>query len=104
MNKYRNVPTEIDGIKFASKKEARRYSELKLLEKGGQAGAIECHPRFPLVVNDYLIGYYTADFRYLDAHFNEVVEDVKSSATKTQAYRLRKKLMKAIHGIDVREV
>lgn len=35
-SKYRNQPTEINGIRFASKKEARRYQDLKLLERAHQ--------------------------------------------------------------------
>jgi hypothetical protein len=90
--KYRNIPTEVDGIKFASKKEARRYSELKLLVLGDMISDLETHPSFPLMVNGVNIGKYTADFRYKE-NGQEVVEDVKSTVTKTRDYRLRKKIL-----------
>lgn len=104
--KYRNVPTAIDGVKFPSKKEANRYAELRLAEKAGAIAGLEPHPKFRLEVNGHLIGTYTADSRYVDTRTGEVVvEDVKSVATrKKEAYRLRKRLMVAIHGIEIREV
>ena len=105
MRKYRNIPVEIDGVKFASKAEAARFMELKMLKRAGEiTGIIECHPRWDLIVNGHRIGRYTADFCYLGKNGERVVEDVKSTPTKTTAYVLRKKLMKAIHGIEVQEV
>ena len=51
------------------------------------------------------IGTYTADFRYVDLKSGEVtVEDVKSLPTKTTAYKLRKKIAEAVHGITVTEI
>ena len=108
MNKYHNIKTEIDGITFASKAEARRYQELKLMERAGVIGELELQPSFALVVNGTKICRYVADFKYLDkekstnAEDCRVVEDVKG--VKTPAYRLKKKLMKAIHGIEVQEI
>ena len=90
--KYRNIPTEVDGIKFASKKEARRYGELKLLMLAHIITDLETHPVFPLMVNGSNIGRYTADFRYIE-NGHTVIEDVKSTATKTRDYRLRKKIL-----------
>ena len=48
-NKYRNIKTEVDGIKFDSKREAQRYQELKLLEKGGVISNLELQPKFELL-------------------------------------------------------
>lgn len=90
---------------FASKREAQRYATLRLLERAGQIANLECQPRFELVINGYKIGRYTADFRYQDLRTSSVVvEDVKSSATKTRDYRLRTKLLYALHGITVSEI
>jgi hypothetical protein len=100
-SKYRNVPTEIDGFRFASKREARRYAQLKLLLASGDIAELELQPRYPLRVGGMLICTYVADFRYLEG--GEIVtEDVKG--VMTPAYRIKKKLMRAIYGIDVREV
>lgn len=92
MNKYRNIKTIVDGIKFDSKKEAHRYSELSLLEKAKKINALTLQPRIPLMVNGKKIGYYVADFQYL-VNGKTVVEDVKSPATKTPLYKLKIKIL-----------
>ena len=103
--KYRNVKTVVDGITFASAKEARRYGELKLLEKSGRISGLEIQPAFRIVVNNCLICTYKADFRYVTdtPHVRGlvVIEDVKG--VQTPVYRLKKKLMLAVHGISVVE-
>ena len=108
-NKYRAIPTTVDGIKFASKREAARYSELKLLERAGAIRGLAVHPSWPMAVNGKKIGRYTADFMYAerlsDGEYSDVIiEDVKSKASKTEAYGLRKKLMLAIYGIEIKEI
>lgn len=105
-NKYRAKRTEVDGITFDSKKEARRYGELKLLERSGHVREIELKPRYELVVNGVLIGRYTGDFRYLESKVGGwavIVEDVKGYSRKARDYPLRKKLMKALYDIEIRE-
>lgn len=102
-NKYGAVATEVDGRRFASRREALRYAELRMLERAGVISVLECHPRWPLLVNGQLIGHYTADFRYLDERGRLVVEDVKGGPT-SRDYILRRKLMLAIHGIAIQEV
>lgn len=103
-NKYGAQPTTVDGIRFASKREANRYAELKLLARIGDVADLKCHPRFPLVVNGQKVCVYEADFSYLDRTGAFVVEDVKSRPTMTPQYRLKKKLLQALHGITVSEV
>lgn len=104
-SKYRNKKTVIDGITFASKREANRYAELKLLERVGEIIDLKCQPRYSLATNGVKLGTYVADFSYREKATNEsVVEDVKSKPTITAIYRLKKKLMLAIHGIEVKEV
>lgn len=103
--KYRNIKTVVDGITFDSLKESRRYGELKLLEKSGRISGLEVQPAFRIVVNDCLICTYKADFQYVTdtphASGQVVVEDVKGM--QTPVYRLKKKLMLAVHGISVVE-
>lgn len=97
--KYRNVPTVVDGRRFASKLEARRYSELSLLQRGHEIDGLECQPRFSLDVNGQHICNYVADFAYLDKAGRRITEDVKGVLTAD--CRIKLKLMKACHGIDV---
>jgi hypothetical protein len=104
-SKYRNVKTTVDGITFASKREANRYAELKLMKQAGEIIDLVLQIRYPIVVNDVKICTYIADFVYFDvASGRYVVEDAKSKATMTPAYRIKKKLMKAIYDIDIQEV
>lgn len=102
--KYRNEPKTADGFRFDSRKEARRYRELRLLQQAGEISRLEVHPCFELKVYGTPVGKYTGDFAYAERG-EYIVEDCKSPATRREAaYRLRRRLMKAIHGIEVREV
>lgn len=100
--KYGNKKVEIDGRVFDSRAEGARYIELKRLQEGGVISCLKCQESFTLQINQYLICRYIADFVYLDADGCRVVEDVKG--VRTDAYILKKKLMKAIHGIDIKEI
>lgn len=100
--KYNAIPTEVDGIRFASRAEARRYGELSLMLQAGLISDLKCHPKFEIEVNGMHVCYYVGDFQYVDGG-ETIVEDVKSAATVTKLYRLKKKLMKACHGISIRE-
>ena len=114
-NKYHAIPVHVDGVRFASKKEAARFLELQLQQKHSLLDELECQPVFPLHIMEIwrsqapivitTIGKFTADFRYRNLQTGEiVVEDVKSTATRTEAYRSRKRLAEAIHGITVTEI
>ena len=106
MNKFRNVNTIIDGIKFASKREATRYSELKLLEKGKAISGLRLQVKYvltPAMEGKYRkerASSYVADFVYL-SQGQQVVEDCKGM--KTPLYVTKRKLMLAIHGISIFE-
>lgn len=63
-HKYNAQRTVIDGISFASKAEARRFAELKLMVKAGEIRDLELQPKYPLIVNGQTVASYTADFRY----------------------------------------
>ena len=102
--KYRNKKTTVNGRVFDSKLEAGRYVQLVRLQEGGVISNLKCQVRFALEINNSLICHYIADFTYRDAEFKEVVEDVKSKPTaERRDYILKKKLMRAIHGIDIQE-
>jgi Protein of unknown function (DUF1064) len=103
MSKYLNVKTTIGDIKFDSLKEASRYNELLLLQRGGVIHDLELQPRYDLVVNGVKCGFYRGDFRYVDvASCETVLEDVKG--IRTPVYQLKKRLIKAIYNIDIVEV
>ncbi len=102
-SKYGAVPTIVDGLRFASKKEAAHYGTLKILERAGKIHSLSLQPVFKLTINDQTIGKYIADFKYYDCEREQwVIEDVKGM--RTGVYRLKKKLVKALHNIDIREV
>ena len=108
-SKYHNKKTEIDGIRFDSKKEAERYCELKLLLKAGAIKHLKLQPRFLLQPMFYCDGNwnrkleYIADFQYEEGS-KTVVEDVKG--LKTDVYKIKKKLFLYKYGdqIEFREI
>ena len=99
--KYRNKKTTVNGRTFDSKLEAARYVQLVRLQEGGVVFGLKCQVTFPLMVNGSLICKYICDFTYTDSDGKFVVEDAKG--VRTREYILKKKLMKAVHGIDVIE-
>jgi hypothetical protein len=100
--KYGNMPTVIDGIRFDSKKEAQYYGRCKMLVLAGKLLKVECHVRFPLIVQGVKICIYEADFVLYHPDKTISVKDVKSSATEGVAvFQLKKALMLAIHKINV---
>lgn len=130
MSKYHNQKMVVDGIVFDSRKEGRRYLELSNLQKAGMITDLQRQVVFELIPTYYewvdtdevykkgpkkgqpkikrrVVEQgvkYIADFVYTDWNGNRVVEDIKSAATKTKEYRIKRKLMLHIHGIRVKEV
>lgn len=107
-SKYHNVKTTVDGITFDSKREAQRYGELKLMEQAGEIRKLALQQKFELTVVEGKrvtdVGTYIADFTYFDTSGGKsfpVVEDCKGH--RTAVYRIKKKLMKAIYNIEVKE-
>lgn len=111
------------GVTFDSKDEYHRYLELRQMQNFGDIQDLRCHPEFELIWNGVLIKNYTADFDYTIVKTQEyVVEDVKSLSIQkkrntrgemvTKKYGtaserewiLTRKMMKAAHGIEVRQV
>jgi len=105
VSKYRNRKTLVDGIQFDSQKEADRYQELQWMQQAGLIQDLELQPRYDLIVNGHKLGFYRGDFRYKEVATDSVIlEDVKSPATRTAVYRLKKKLVKALYGVEIIEV
>lgn len=123
-SKYRAKPTHLDGVRFDSKKEAQFYGLLQMREKAGEVRNVRRQPWFvlvaPVVVGGLedinagriagmsVVGRYEADFQYEELQPNgtwvQIVVDVKSSATRTTTYRLKKRMVEATYGITVHEV
>ena len=89
----------MDGYRFDSTRECERYLELTLLQKGGEITDLELQPKYMIIVNDQKICVYFADFRYIDKCGTLHVEDVKG--VKTALFSLKRKLLKAVHGIEL---
>jgi hypothetical protein len=97
-HKYRARRVVVDGISFASAKEAKRYGELKLLQRGKQISDLRLQVRYKLVMEVV----YVADFAYYDRLTGkQIVEDAKGF--RTNEYKRKKKLMLEQHGIEVTE-
>jgi len=102
-NKYHATKTIVDNIKFDSKKEAKRYSELKLLQRGGEIFDLELQVPY-ILIKKSKYGRdikYIADFVYKDKSGRVVVED--SKGVKTDIYKLKKRLMAEIYNIEIYE-
>ena len=107
MTKYHNKKVVIDGIKFDSAKEGRRYQELKLMERAGEITDLQRQVKFVLAPSVVIAGrkkpdlMYTADYTYFQGGVL-VVEDSKSKATlEDRAFGIRRHLMKSVHNIDL---
>ncbi len=101
--KYKNEWTEVDGLKFQSKAEAKRYGELRLLLKADEISDLTLQPKIRCVVNGVHVCDYFGDFAYTDRRtFKRIHEDVKGM--KTPIYKLKKKLVLACSGIEIKEV
>lgn len=125
-SKYKAKRTEVDGIVFASKKEAQRYSVLKVLDKTGIISNLQMQVPYLLIPEqrepEEWVPYkkpvkgkagrwkpgktierpcvYVADFVYIQDG-QTVVEDVKGRRTKE--YLIKRKLMLKEHGIRIKE-
>lgn len=111
MSKYKNKRTEVDGILFDSKKEAKRYEQLHFLELAGFIEELRLQVPFELIPAQKdkdgktieRACVYKADFVYLDNASGEVVvEDVKGK--RTPEYIIKRKLMLYRYNIRVREL
>jgi dsDNA-binding SOS-regulon protein len=111
--KYRSQKITVDGITFDSVKEANRWQELRMLERAGEIRDLQRQVPFVVIPtqrdeNGKLIEKevrYVADFTYIEkGKLTRTVEDVKSEATMTREYIIKRKLMLYRNGIRIREV
>ena len=113
MNKYHSNKAYAGGYVFDSRKEARRYNELKWLEQIGDISDLRRQVKFVLIPaqreqdtkgarGGIKKGKIIADFVYKDKDGNYVVEDTKGF--KTPEYILKRKMMLYFHGIKIKEV
>lgn len=102
-SKYGNKKCEEDGYVFDSAKELRRYRELKILQRTKAISALRVHPVIPLRVGGVVVCEYEPDFDY-NCGDDMVIEDVKSKPTKTPVYVIKRKLLFAIYGVEVKEI
>lgn len=110
-SKYHAQATVVDGIRFASKREASRYGDLKLLVLAGEISKLTLQPKYLLGVDDAPVlirsrrcpngrrAYYLADFKYTDSRGIEVIEDVKGIDTPVS--RLKRAIVEAQYGIVI---
>jgi hypothetical protein len=107
-SKYGAEPTTVDGHRFDSKREANRYVELVLDQRGGAISDLQLQQQFALhVVNDagvkVCVGRYIADFSYYNTRSGKrVIEDAKGH--RTALYKWKKKHVEAEYGVLVVEV
>ena len=107
-NKYGSKKTTVEGVTFDSKKEAKRYQELRILEKAGAITDLQRQVKFELIPAQRIDGKvaerrveYKADFVYTQDG-QTIVEDTKGY--KTKDYIIKRKLMLWVHGIRIREI
>ncbi len=119
-NKYKNKKIAVDGQIFDSKKEARRFQHLRLLERTGAIKHLQTQVKFILIPTQRepdTIGVrggrkkgkllerevaYIADFVYTTSDGIQVVEDTKG--IRTADYIIKRKLMLYIHNIRIKEI
>jgi len=121
MSKYRSQKVVVNGIRFDSKKEARRYCYLAMRQQTGEIKDLQRQVKYVLIPSQRepdITGVrggikkgkllerecaYYADFQYYDLAADEfVVEDTKG--VRTEAYKIKRKLMLYVHGIKVKEI
>jgi hypothetical protein len=102
-SKFGAKKTIVDGITFDSKWESERYGQLRAMERGGIVTDLKLQVKYDIVINDIKICKYISDFVYKEelpnGEIKEIVEDAKGF--ETPEFKLKKKLMKAVHGIDI---
>lgn len=111
-SKYGAKKHTVDGVTFDSIAEANRFCVLRLMEKQGEIEKLERQPEFMITLNGKQLVYPNGrkarmrlDFRYFDKRRNcDVIEDVKSRATRTEAYALRKLIVEALYDVRIEEV
>lgn len=106
-SKHNNVWTEVDGIKFQSKHEARRYELLRDRQLAKEISDLKCQVRYRIMDGEKYLTTYVADFTYRE-NGELVVEDAKgrreSRDPSYNLFKLKKRLLLLYSGLDIREV
>lgn len=106
MNKYgaKKITDPTTGFVFDSTKEYHRWCELRLLERARKITGLQRQVKYELIPKQdgERACTYLADFVYTDSDGKTVVEDAKG--VRTDAYKIKRKLMLWVHGIKVQEV
>ena len=122
-NKYHSEKVTVDGETFDSRKEARRWQELRLLHKAGQISELRRQVKFVLIPTQRAVDTrgpkggvikgkvlerevsYLADFYYIEDG-KQVVEDVKGykGGEAYKVFVIKRKLMRFVYGIGIREI
>jgi hypothetical protein len=102
VSKYHAQKETVDGITFASRKEAKRYRELKLLERANAITDLKLQVPFPLIHKSKYGREvkYIADFVYTEDG-KTVVEDTKGY--RTDVYKIKRRLMQELYSITIKE-
>lgn len=101
-SKYGNKQTVLNGKVFDSRREARRFMELDLMQKAGLISDLRLQVPFELIpkIGSERAVYYIADYVYKE-NGETVVEDCKGC--RTDVYRIKRKLMLYRYGIEIKE-
>lgn len=105
-SKYGNIPTMVDGIRFASKSEAEHYARLALQRDAQVVRPARDKVRFFCLQPVFVLSEgitYRADFLVVYEDGRVEVQDVKGGPL-TKVYRIKRKLMRSVHGVEIVEI
>ena len=97
-SKYKAIKTVVDGITFASKREAYYYRLYSKMQEAGMITELQLQPKFPFIYNNKKQFTYIADFSFKDDKGLHIV-DVKG--VEPPLFRLKKKLIEAQYKIEI---
>ena len=110
MNKYHNKKIKIDGIEFDSILEAKKYKELKLLERAGLIKDLKRQVKFELqpkyIKNNKTIRAinYVADFVYFDVEKDKTIV-IDTKGFRTEIFKLKKKIFEYVYpDLEIKEI
>ena len=119
-SKYHNEPVTVDGVRYDSKNEMRRFNFLKLMEKAGEISNLRYHVKYTLFPKGTVEirrlpdgtemelkrydreHWYEADFVYVTKDGKEIVEDFKGFETDT--FKEKRDTLKKLYGIEIKIV
>lgn len=117
-SKFHNEPVTVDGVRYDSKNEMRRYNFLKLMERAGEISKLRYHVKYTLFPKGTVDvrrlpdgreielkryereHWYEADFVYVNKKGEEIIEDFKGFETET--FKEKRDMMKVLYNIDIK--